>query len=349
MEQPEPIVQTVLGPIGASQLGFTHTHEHLLVDLWQTEATRAFSMSERRESEEEIRLDNYYRVRRHHRLRTDLQLTDERVAIAELERFRALGGVSMVEATSGGIGRDPLGLARISRASGVNVVMGSGYYVKAHHPPEVALLSEQEITDEIIADVRHGAGGTGVRAGIIGEIGMTWPVDPDEEKVLRAAVDAQRETGAALLIHPGRSIAAPLHHMKVVRDAGGDCERTIMSHLDRTLFTVEDTKALAATGCYLEYDLFGQESSYYSLAPIDMPNDATRVDLIMALIAAGYGSKIVVAQDICHKSHLAAFGGEGYGHLLENVLPLMRRKGMSETEIRAVVVDNPASILPLRR
>ncbi|MCH8883904.1 MAG: aryldialkylphosphatase, partial [SAR324 cluster bacterium] len=92
-------------------------------------------------------------------------------------------------------------------------------------------------------------------------------------------------------------------------------------------------------------DLFGHESSYYPLAPIDMPNDATRIDHLMALIEAGYRDRLLVAHDICHKHRMRKYGGDGYSHLLENVLPVMRRKGMSEDDVQALFAANPARIM----
>ena len=135
--------------------------------------------------------------------------------------------------------------------------------------------------------------------------------------------------------------------MRVVGEAGGRPERTIVGHLDRTLFSDESLLALAETGCYLEFDLFGQESSWYLHDEIDMPNDATRIDYLRKLIAEGHGERLLVAQDICRKTALRTYGGEGYAHILEDVVPVMRRKGMSEAEIDAIVVDNPARILAL--
>src|SRR5581483_10455510 len=141
----------------------------------------------------------------------NLRLFSESDATAEMLLYRAAGGGTVVDATSIGINRDPLGLARISRASGVQVVMGAGYYVAEYHPPAVSGLSEVAIYEQIVRDVEDGVDDTGLRSGIIGEIGMTWPVHPDEVKVLRAAARAQVRTGAPLLIHPGRNTAAPLH------------------------------------------------------------------------------------------------------------------------------------------
>lgn len=338
-------VQTVLGLVEPAMLGHTQTHEHLLVDL-SARVAGDVPATLRARAMEPIRLDNYAFMRRHSSVNPDnLRLLSEQDAVAEMLRYRAAGGGAVVDATSIGIARDPGGLARIARASGVHIIMGSGYYVAAYQPPEVDQLTEEQITARIVADITAGADGSGVRSGIIGEIGLTWPVHPNEEKVLRAATRAQTATGAALLIHPGRDSRAPLDAIRIVREAGGDLTRTIISHIDRTLFHLEDMLALAATGCLVEFDLFGQESSYYPLAPIDMPNDATRVDYLIGLTRAGHREQLVIAQDICHKVHLTMYGGEGYQHILENVLPLMRRKGLSAGDIEAITVRNPARIL----
>ena len=338
-------VQTVLGLVDPSGLGHTQTHEHLLIDL-SLRAGDGGPAGTRGRANEPIRLDNYGWIRRNWNSHPDnMRLTSEADAIAEMQLYKASGGGTVVDATSIGIARDPLGLARISRAAGVHVVMGAGYYVAAYHPPEADGLTEDQVAEQIVRDIEEGVEDTGIRSGIIGEIGLTWPVHPNEAKVLRAAARAQAATGAPLLIHPGRDPAAPLDAMRRVRAAGGDPERTIMSHIDRTLFSLDSMTELAATGCYVEFDLFGQESSYYPLAPIDMPNDATRTDYLRGLIAAGYRDKLVIAQDICKKMNLTKYGGEGYNHILENVVPIMRRKGMSTDDIECILVRNPARIL----
>jgi phosphotriesterase-related protein len=63
------------------------------------------------------------------------------------------------------------------------------------------------------------------------------------------------------------------------------------------------------------------------------------------LIDAGFGDKLLVAHDVCRKTSLAAYGGEGYAHILTNVVPLMQRKGFAQSEIDAILVDNPARVL----
>jgi phosphotriesterase-related protein len=95
----------------------------------------------------------------------------------------------------------------------------------------------------------------------------------------------------------------------------------------------------------VEFDLFGQESSYYALSNIDMPNDAVRLRAIRALIEQGHGDRVVISHDICYQTRLVAFGGHGYGHIFANVVPMMRRRDFSEAEIQAILVDTPRRLL----
>jgi phosphotriesterase-related protein len=226
--------------------------------------------------------------------------------------------------------------------------MGCGYYTAQHHPVDLVDRPEGQITDELVSELENGVGSTGIRPGVIGEIGMSWPSSPTENKVLRAAARAQKITGAALIIHPGRNSLAPLEHLRVVEGAGGEIDRCVISHVERTLFAVRDMQELARSGAFIEFDLFGVESSYYSLMPIDMPNDAMRVDYMRALADCGHLHQLLISQDICHKTRLSAFGGEGYAHILKRVIPLLRRKGFSEADVDLLHRVNPARMLTWR-
>jgi phosphotriesterase-related protein len=261
-----------------------------------------------------------------------------------LRLYREAGGGTVVDVTSQGLGRNPAGLKEISEASGVHVVMGSGYNVAARHPPGVHEASVSQLAERITRDVVDGPDGSAVKPGIIGEIGMDWPPHPDEDKVLRAAAAAQTATGVALTIHPGHDPQVPMAAIETVRSAGGDPERTIVGHLDRTLFTVESMLDLAVTGCYLEFDFFGMETSRYYKG-VNVPNDLGRIDNLIALVEAGYSRQLLISSDICRKTSLTKFGGDGYAHILENVIPLMRAKGMADGEMRTIVVENPMRAL----
>ena len=375
-EAPVATVMTVLGPIAAEEMGFTQPHEHLLIDLstaytpWTQETYREpwalsphprgtangaaaegaeFTASERFMLLEPVRLENRDWISRWGINLDNLRLLDVREAEREAAWYNEAGGNTLVDSTPRGLGRDPEGLQYISRKTGVHVVMGCGWYVHEYQPPYVVEATEDQLVNIICRDVLEGDVSSGVRAGIIGEIGLHWPVRPSEEKVLRAAARAQSLTGAALQIHPGRDPKAPFHALDVVTSAGGIAERVIMSHVDRTLFSVGQMTELADRGCFVELDLFGQESSSYPYSPIDLPNDATRIDHLLGLIDAGHLNRLLVSMDVCEKVHWRQYGGPGYAHLIHNVLPIMRRKGMSEAQIHALTVKNPAEALRMDR
>lgn len=300
----------------------------------------------------EITLGNYYRVRREHPP-FNVRLDDVDVAVAELAHYSTAGGTTIVELSSIGLGRDPVALREISRRSGVHIIMGCGFYWSDYHPTWLSERTVDELARQMITDLVEGVDGTGIRAGVIGEVGLSWPIHPDEERVLRAAVRAQRATGAGLVIHPGHHRTAPLRIMDIVRDECGDPSRTVIGHLDRTLFALDDMLELAETGCYLEFDLFGQEMSHYPFAgletPVDMPSDATRVDYLADLTEHGHLERLIISQDVFNKTSLRRYGGEGYGHILEHILPLMARKGFTEEQIRTITTANPHRVLARQR
>ena len=327
-------VQTVLGEIDSTDLGVTHTHEHILMDI-----SALFEEPEdpelRKRFHQPLSMEILGWVRYKHGVNLDNSRLDSvEMMIEETRLFKQAGGGTLVEATSMGLGRNPEGLARVARGGGINIVMGASYYVGAAHPAGMDDKTEDEIVDEIVGDVSRGAGDTGVKSGIIGEVGCTWPLDDNERKVLRASARAQRLTGAPLLIHPGRHNDSPLEIIGNLRDAGADISRTIMGHLDRTIEDRDTLKALAETGCYLEYDLFGVEDSFYFWNPLkDLMNDAERLRLIAWLVEEGHGDQILTSHDMSGKNRLVRYGGHGYAHTLENITPHMRRRGFREEVI----------------
>ena len=200
---------------------------------------------------------------------------------------------------------------------------------------------------KIIEDItKTGADGAGVRAGIIGEIGCTWPLTGNERKSLRASAAAQRETGAAILIHPGRHDSAPLEIIEILANAGADVSRVIMGHLDRTIENFETLASLASIGCFLEWDLFGNELSHYPLSHVDMPSDGQRMDVIgRAVTELDCADRIVLGHDICTRHRLSRYGGHGYGHIFQNIVPRLRTRGFTDAQVQAITTHNPARIL----
>ena len=94
---------------------------------------------------------------------------DESLAVFETLQFKVQGGGTIVDATTYGIGRDPRALARISRLTGVNVVMGAGYYVDIVHPGDMDGKTESELADEITGQLMEGVDGTGIGIGVLSD------------------------------------------------------------------------------------------------------------------------------------------------------------------------------------
>ena len=337
--------QTVLGEVLPEALGPTSPHEHFLLDftfIFQPPS----EASEFYKAYEPVTMQNLGRVCYNPLGNYDNLVTiDEDVAISEAMYFKQAGGGTMVDTTSIGIKRDPQALARIARATGLNVVMGSGYYVAPVHPEDMDDKSEQDITREIVADITTGVGNTGIKAGIIGELGCSWPLTANERKVLRAGAQAQRETGASITVHPGRSDEAPFEVLDVLEEAGADLSRVVIDHLDRTIADEEILLRLAERACYLEYDFFGWEISYFPISEMDMPNDGERLDFIERLVAEGYADRVLMAHDMFGKHRQVRFGGHGFAHILQNIVPRLYERGLSRDVVSSIIVENPARLL----
>ena len=181
-------------------------------------------------------------------MKANLQYYDIEWSIAEVSKFVNAGGGGLVDTTSMGLGRDPLALSRISRATGLNIIMGSSYYIPQAHPPNIGELSEENITKDIIRDVTEGVSGTGIKAGVIGEVGNLYPLSDTERKILRASAHAQIETGCPISIHPGAHDESPMQIVKELSQAGGDNSNMIMGHLDFAIEDRENLLQLADTG-----------------------------------------------------------------------------------------------------
>jgi phosphotriesterase-related protein len=335
-------VTTVLGPIDPADLGPTLLHEHVLCDIrppaWRGDGMYGYDIP----LPERFAID-YGEVH----APGNLVLDQVDLAAHELARLRADGGRSVVDLSCGGLHPDPRGLAEVSRRADVHIVMGCGWYVADYQAPENATRTVESFAAEMLGQLRDGAWGTDIRAGIIGEIGCQAPWTALERRVMEGAVLAMQESGAALTIHPGRHPDQPQEVADFLRARGVPMSRVVMSHLDRTIFDDERLFRLADTGIILEFDLFGMETTYYKLADIDMPNDGVRIATLGRLKARGHLDQLAVSQDICYRSRLTAHGGHGYGHLLRNVVPLMRRRGFSEADVHRILVGTPARLLTI--
>jgi phosphotriesterase-related protein len=346
-EQLRGKVQTVLGLIEPEDVGITSSHEHILFDMSE-QWREPIPASERGLAHGKLSMENLGIVRaRYGAILENMRQTDESLAIDEVMHFKLAGGGTLVELSQNGLHRDPVGLARVARATGVNIVMGSGYYIASTHPEDMDTRTEEEIADEVVRDILVGVGDTGIRAGIIGEIGNSDPWTSNEKKVLRACSVAQKKTGAPMNIHPGITDELALEHIALVKEAGADLTHIAISHVDGYHYSLDTHRKIFEAGCYVEYDGFGNSlyTAPYAGRLLNWHSDATRIDVIQQLIEDGFINQILLAGDICFKCSLAAYGGFGYAHIINNLIPLMRAEGMTEEQIHTLTIDNPKRFL----
>ncbi len=298
-------VMTVRGAISPDELGHTQMHDHLFIDLsWARHRWLAMPITDEVQITEEIRL------------------------------YGQAGGGTLVDPVLEHIGRLPEAMRRVSEATGVHVVMGSGFYREPYYPEFVNKLPTQDIADYIIDEIENGVGDTGIKPGIIGEIGLDkqW-VQGVEERVLRAAARAQVATGLAITTHTPPKMS--LEFLKIFQEEGVEPDRVVFGHLDGAL-EMHELERVAATGAYIEFDLIG----------INFVNsDERRAEFLAELVRLGHQDRLLVAQDMPARPRFKTNGGHGYQHLIDNFLPMLREEGVDEEAIHAMTHLNPARVL----
>jgi phosphotriesterase-related protein len=343
------VLRTVLGDIARDRMGLTLPHEHILCDssVWLQEPS---DEEGRWMASQPLALENLWWLRQFPNSHPDIVvLSDRDLAVRELDAFRSAGGATVIDLTPRSLGRRPQDLADIARRTGLNIVAATGEYVAAAHPPGIRSASVEDIAAVLVAEIEEGIDGTSVRAGVIGEIGMSDPVSPDEVKVLRAAAQAQQQTGAAISVHTAAhavDVDSALYAAQVLGDEGADLTRVVMGHLDTSLHRLDYHRRVADLGCRIEYDLFGHEF-FESENDFQSYGDTGRVRAVASLVAQGYASQLLLSHDICYKIQLRRFGGYGYAHLPSNIVPRLRLVGVSDADIEQMVVANPRDVFPI--
>ena len=334
-------IMTVNGVIRREDLGITTPHEHALIDISnqypgdRIAGSVGFDAKVAPEHYAALMADPYA-------LRDNLMLDDRALAIREVAAFAQAGGSCFVDVTLEEIGRDVRFLRELSRETGMHVLCGCGHYTADAHPARLREMSVEEIAEEMVRELSVGIDGTDVRAGVIGELGTSTVLDPQELRVLQAAAIAQKKTGAPIMVH----LSPWAQHGSLVTDLllqhGADPAHICLCHTDILLDT-QDMKQLLQRGVYLEFDNFGKEF-HAKNAYGSFPTDSQRVDCLCALIDAGYTDQLLISCDICLKNLLGAHGGPGYAHILQRIAPMLRRRYKNAQEILdALLIRNPAA------
>jgi phosphotriesterase-related protein len=325
-------VMTARGPIAADQLGVTLMHEHIFINEMLEE--RPIGL-----------------------------LHDYELMTQEVDYFTAAGGGTIVELSTAeltsGASPDPTGrfsgvpstgyaengsrepnqvlnLVRLSEQTGVHLVLGAGHYRDPYlDRTHIDRRSVDQIAETIINEVTEGFAGTGVRAGIIGEIACDrWHVSAAEERSFRAAARAQRATGLAVTTHASRWPVG-IEQLDILTDEGADPRRVIIGHSD-TVNIPEYHEAIAARGAFVEFDTIRGNPEF------DLQR---RVTLVMNLVRKGFLDRILLSHDVCTRPHLHYTGGEGYDYVPTHFARILVDAGLDAAEVEQLLVHNPRRAL----
>lgn len=297
------MVETILGPVPASALGWTYAHEHVLT------APPAWRLAED----------------------PDFLLDSPERSLAELERFRAAGGGTLVDATARDWGRDARAVLAVARQASVHVVSVTGWN-RGDYGEEALAATEDELMAIMLADLREGMDGTEARAGIAKLGTSDGVVLPVEARIARAVGGVQAETGCPVLTHTTRGTMAR-EQLDLLESAGADLSRVALSHMDQNLdFAL--LEGLCARSAFVIFD--GVSKTKYA-------TDEARIEMLRRLADAGQAERLLVSGDMGRRSYLVAYGGgPGFGHILGQFVPRLRREGFSEDLVETILVRNPA-------
>ncbi len=307
-------VETVRGPVDATGLGVTLMHEHVFV------------------LNEEIR-QNYPAG------------WDEEARIAhavrQLDKAVAAGIATIADPTVIGLGRDIGRIQKVAALTAMNIIAATGIYT-FHDVPfyfryrsrRFTASGEDPMTEMFVADITEGIAGTGVRAAFlkcaVDEPGLTRGV----ERVLRAVARAHVLTGAPVTVHTHPASRNGLDVVRVLREEGADLPHVVIGHSGDSK-DVEYLASIADSGCLLGMDRFGIGMT---------PSLERRTDIIAELCQRGYADRIVLSHDAaCYIDwypHDESKAGN-YTYIHEHVLPALAERGVSASQVDAMLVANP--------
>ena len=346
-------ILTVKGPIDPAQAGQTLMHEHIFIRFkTPTSAAGEFDqMTEQQKKLAQLALDKAPKDWVDQGVDPEWAkgdafkpgwntLDDFDTQLSEVMEFKKAGGGTIVDVSNFGLTRNPQGLKRISETSGLNVVMGAGWYQKMFHPRDMSVRTVEELTDIIVHDITVGVNNTNLRAGIIGEIGVEGrPLTDNEIKSTRASARASVLTGAPMSFHMGGGTPEEKQRiLDIVQEEGVDLNHVVMGH--NGVGNVELMKRITDRGAYIEFDFMG-------MGPQSVTPQATEklAQNIATLVNGGLTERILVGHDVCTQLQLKKNGGGGFGYISNSLIPALKAKGVSDAAIQKIMVENPRRVL----
>lgn|SRR5699024_1474434 len=341
-----PLVQTVTGTVPVDELGVVLPHEHLFNDLSPCLAPPAYEFSE-------VLLDRAVEPSLQWALRQDPYCSRDNVARKEFEgvlteanTFKAAGGGTIVDATgSAAIGRSPSDLLRLSREARLHIVMSAGAYLEKFEGDRLTGRHVDTFAQEILDELRIGVGDSRIRAGMIGEVGVSPEFTDGERTSLRAAALAQHESsGTAMNIHmPGWQRRGEEVLDIAVGEMGADPTCLSLAHSDPSGEDVDYQRRLLDRGVWLEFDMIGLDITFPGEGA--SPAIAETADAVARLIDLGYADQILLSHDLFLKQMWSSMGGNGFILVPTAFLELLVARGVERSVARQLITGNPQRYL----
>ncbi len=334
---------TVRGPVDAGELGRTLIHEHVHVDLRPLVAEHGYVASGTAEFDCCVAGEARWNPGVH---TANYDLTDLDLVQSELAYLAPHGVGCVVDATPVDLGRDPRALAELSIRTGLHIVMGGSWYLEATHRRRTAGRSVDVLAAAMVQECRVGGADTGIRPGILGEVGTNDPATDSELAVVTATSVAGRETGRAVTIHIHPWGREGHRAIDAAITGGIAPDRVLLNHMTTAALDADHLRSLLDRGVNLAFDLFGFDHSLLGEGRY-APSDWDVAHAVAELVRGGYTDRVFLSQDVGVRTRLHRFGGWGYDHLFAHVVPLLARAGCTKEEIETMLVANPRRLLTL--
>jgi phosphotriesterase-related protein len=223
----------------------------------------------------------------------------------------------------------------LSRDLGLHIVLGTGHYRDPYLESDwFDRVGVQGIAEQMIKDLTIGIGETGVRAGIIGEVGADkWYLSSSEYRSFMAAGIAQKETGVAVSTHAARWPIG-IDQLDVLVKAGADPRRIIIGHSD-TVNIPEYHEEIAERGAFVQFDTI-RGGAY---------DTNRRVEFVLNLARKNLLHQVLLSQDVQSHTNLHVGGGEGYDFLPTVFAAALLRAGLTQDDLDLILIDNPRRAL----
>lgn len=339
-------VRSVKGLINKEDIGICLVHEHLFNDLSNC-VDEPFYPYSKAIANQKVNASIAYGLRYDPYCNADNMSVKEMDDVCfELKKLKEIGGQTLVEATgSKSIGRNIHKIAEAAEHSQINVIASTGYYLSKFETEEKLLRPADQIAKEYEHDLTIGIDGTDIKAGLIGELGVSPLFTKGEENNLRAGALAHlNNRNVSINIHmPGWLRYGKKVLDIIIDEMGATPEKISLAHSDPSGSDYDYQKSLLDRGVYLEFDMIAQDISFpkEGIGPSVMET----VENVYRLIQNGYENQIVLSHDVFLKQMYTKNGGNGYIFVPTVFVSLLMQKGISQETVNKLIIQNPANLL----